>query len=78
MKRKRRDMNPSNQHNWALVCSACGAEFSMAETISLDGTAEGGTHWTVEHPDLENAHFNLVWVGIGPPPKKGRGHARRS
>lgn len=64
-----RDGNPNNMQNWALVCSACGAEFSSTETISLDG--EGGeTHWSREHPDLENPHLNMVWVGKGPAPKR--------
>lgn len=67
-----RDMNPSNKQNWKLVCSACGADFSMDETINI---ADG--HSQQEHPDLDNPHFNIVWVGIGPKPKGGI-HASRS
>jgi hypothetical protein len=63
-----RDGNPANRENWALVCSVCGAQFQMAETIDLVAG-----HFASEHPDLENPHFNTVWVGKGPPPKrKGR------
>lgn len=67
MKKRRRDMNPSNNANWKLVCSACGAEFAMDETLDL---AEG--HFQAEHPDLDNPHFNTIWVGIGPAPKRRR------
>lgn len=66
-----RDMNPSNNQNWKVVCSACGADFQMDETIDL---ADG--HFKQEHPNLETAHFNIVWVGVGPKPKGGRGAAR--
>lgn len=69
-----RDMNPNNKQNWKLVCSACGADFSMDETIEL---ADG--HSQKEHPDLKHSHFNIVWVGIGPKPRGGphAGSARR-
>lgn len=61
-----RDGNPKNKNNWALVCSACGAEFANDEVVGLDVE----NHFTEEHPDLENPHFNLMWVGKGPAPKK--------
>jgi hypothetical protein len=59
-------MNPSNPRNWKVVCSVCGAEFAMDETIDL---ADG--HPQKEHPELEHPNFNLVWIGIGPKPKGG-------
>lgn len=67
-----RDMNPSNPNNWKLVCSACGTEWASGETIDL---AEG--HFKEEHPDLENPHFNTIWVGVGPSPKPGKHKTRK-
>lgn len=61
---KMRDGNPANNHNWKLVCSACGAEFANDETINL---ADG--HAQQEHPDVEGIHFTMIWVGKGPAPK---------
>lgn len=60
-----RDRNPSNNANWKLICSVCGAEFAETEQIDL---AQG--HAQQEHPELEHPSFNLMWVGIGPKPKK--------
>jgi hypothetical protein len=60
---KGRDMNPSNGANWKLVCSLCGAEFAMVETVDL---ADG--HYQQDHPG-EKIAFNTLWQGVGPPPK---------
>lgn len=70
-----RDGNPRNKQNWKLVCSGCGTEFPDDETVSLvDG------HMVDAHPDIDGIHFNLVWVGKGPPPPKNwdrQGSGRR-
>lgn len=62
-----RDGNPANRQNWKLVCSACGADFRDDETVDLMGG-----HFAEEHPDLETAHFNTIWIGKGPTPKSRR------
>lgn len=67
-----RDGNPANKQNWKLVCTACGAEFEMTETINL---ANG--HFQEEHPDLEMPHFSMMWCGKGPKPKGGYRSARK-
>lgn len=73
---KRIDANPANRNNFRLVCSACGAEFENKETIALDAET-GETHWSREHPELENPHFNMIWVGIGKAPKPNQVRRRR-
>lgn len=73
-----KDGNPANKQNWALVCSACGAEYQDTETVDL---VTG--HWQQEHADLDEVpSFNTVWVGKGPAPKGhrlrgGRGRGSR-
>lgn len=63
-----RDMNPGNNANWKLVCSYCGSELAVTETVDLvDG------HHQKEHPDQDpTPSFNIIWVGIGRKPKGGR------
>lgn len=68
-----RDGNPANNQNWALVCSGCAAQYDNVENIDL---ANG--HWQQNHLDIgETPSFNLVWIGKGPAPKKGRTQPRR-
>lgn len=63
----RRDKNPHNPRNWKLVCSACAMEWANDEKVDLIGG-----HFAEAHPDLDSAHLNTIWVGIGPTPKPRR------
>lgn len=60
--------NPADDENWAMECSECALRFP--EDITVETVAN---HWVEQHHPEQvedpKPSLNLVWVGLGVPPK---------
>lgn len=60
--------------NWTLACGVCALHFPME--IRMQVVAD---HWDELHADEHGSsddgalHLNLVWIGLGTPPKPPEG-----
>lgn len=65
--------DPAHDDNWQLQCCECGLQFPVDYTVG-----NIGAHWQGHYPGWTEDHqepaiqLNLVWRGLGPPPKGGR------